>query len=115
MERLPLFVELPIFEQYRREYLNDDDYRKLQKVLIDIPKAGDTIQGTGGLRKIRYGDKQRGKGTRGGIRVIYYYLDTEKTFLLFTLYNKNEMTDLNEKEKKLFKQALAEEVAHRRK
>lgn len=94
--------------------MTDDEYRNLQKVLVDQPEAGDTIKGTGGLKKIRYGDKNRGKGTRGGIRVIYYYQVSENTFLLFTLYNKNEMTDLNEKEKKAFKQALVEELAQRR-
>lgn len=114
MEELPLFVELPFFEQYREDYLTDDEYRKLQKILIDKPEAGDRIKGTGGIRKIRYGDKQRGKGTRGGIRVIYYYRVSENQFLLFTLYNKDEMADLNEKEKKIFKQALEEELANRR-
>jgi hypothetical protein len=114
MEELPLFVELPIFEQYREDYLSDDEYRKLQKILIDKPEAGDKIKGTGGLRKVRYGDKKRGKGTRGGIRVIYYYQVSEKQFLLFTLYNKDEMTDLSEKERKVFKQVLANEIALRR-
>lgn len=114
MEALPLFVELPFFERYRGEYLTDEEYRKLQKLLIDKPEAGDRIKGTGGIRKVRYGDKHRGKGTRGGIRIIYYYQVSERTFLLFTLYNKDEVTDLTEGEKKLFKQALTEELAHRR-
>ena len=37
------------------------------------PEAGDVIEGTGGLRKIRYTDEKRGKGKRGGLRVIYYW------------------------------------------
>ncbi|MEM5387217.1 hypothetical protein VSR68_26975 [Paraburkholderia phymatum] len=37
------------------------------------PEAGDAIKGAGGLRKVRFGDARRGKGKRGGLRVIYYY------------------------------------------
>jgi mRNA-degrading endonuclease RelE of RelBE toxin-antitoxin system len=37
------------------------------------PEAGDTIPGTGGLRKVRFADERRGKGKRGGLRVIYYW------------------------------------------
>jgi hypothetical protein len=36
------------------------------------PDAGDVIEGTGGLRKLRFADLRRGKGKRGGLRVIYY-------------------------------------------
>jgi len=111
MQEIPHFVELPSFERYREDYLSDDEYRKLQKTLIDNPEAGKKIKGTGGLRKVRYSDKRRGKGTRGGIRVIYYYQLSDTRFLMFTLYNKNEMTDLSEKEKAIFKQALTEELA----
>jgi hypothetical protein len=39
---------------------------------MDNPEAGDVIEGTGGLRKLRHGDPRRGKGKRGGLRVIYY-------------------------------------------
>ncbi len=41
-------------------------------MLLKNPEAGDVIEGTGGLRKIRYADEKRGKGKRGGLRVIYY-------------------------------------------
>ena len=67
------FVELPAFSRYREDYLDDDEYRKLQAELLAHPTAGDVIKSTGGLRKLRFGNSKRGKGKRGGIRVIYYY------------------------------------------
>ncbi|BBU68849.1 MAG: hypothetical protein KAZ37_02260 [Rhodocyclaceae bacterium] len=57
------------------------------------PEAGDVIEGTGGLRKLRYADATRGKGKRGGLRVIYYWWVSGAQFWLFTLYNKDEMVD----------------------
>jgi len=68
-----LFIELPPFERYRQDYLTDEGYRNLQNFLLLTPKAGDVIAGTGGLRKLRFGDPKRGKGKRGGLRVIYYW------------------------------------------
>ena len=114
MSKMPLFVELPSFEQYREDYLNDDKFRELQKILTDNPKAGPRMKGTGGLRKVRYSDPKRNKGKRGGVRVIYYYLKTKNEFLLFTLYGKIEATDLTEKEKTIFKKALKEELKARK-
>ena len=54
------------------------------------PEAGDVIPGTGGLRKLRFADERRGKGKRGGLRVIYYWWDPGSQFWLFTIYDKDE-------------------------
>jgi hypothetical protein len=66
-----IFIELPVFAKYRPEYLDDEGFRDLQNSLMANPEAGDVIEGTGGLRKIRQPDPRRGKGKRGGLRVIY--------------------------------------------
>lgn len=99
-----LFVESNIFEKYRELYLSDDEYRLFQADLMVNPKQGDVIQGTGGLRKIRVASK--GKGKRGGSRVIYYYLDDKRRFYLLTIYSKNEVTDLTADQKKQLKEFL---------
>lgn len=52
-----IFVELPAFSRYRANYLDDHAFRELQNLLLQHPEAGDVIQGTGGLRKIRFADK----------------------------------------------------------
>lgn len=62
---------------------------------MENPTAGDTIAGTGGLRKLRWSDEARGKGKRGGIRIIYYWFVDRCQFWLFTLYDKDEMSDLS--------------------
>lgn len=110
---LPCFVELPPFERYRKDYLDDDEYQQLQAMLLQNPEVGDVIRGTGGLRKVRYGDKQRGKGKRSGLRVIYYYWTSGTEFWLFTLYNKDELDDLDSTEQSLFKSLLEAELKKR--
>ncbi|MDR4519691.1 MAG: type II toxin-antitoxin system RelE/ParE family toxin [Nitrosomonas sp.] len=93
-----VFVESTIFEKYRDKYLNDEDYSLFQAELMSNPKQGDVIQGTGGLRKIRVAGK--GKGKRGGSRIIYYFLDEKRRFYLLTIYSKNEVSDLTADQKK---------------
>jgi hypothetical protein len=109
-----LFVELPAFAKYRPEYLEDEGFRDLQNSLMANPEAGDVIEGTGGLRKIRQPDPRRGKGKRGGLRVIYYWWDGKRQFWLFTLYDKDELDDLSAKEKKALKDMLKRELEARR-
>ncbi|KAF0164379.1 MAG: hypothetical protein FD157_2333 [Rhodocyclaceae bacterium] len=108
-----MFVELPAFARCRAEYLDDEGLRALQIALLENPEAGDVIEGTGGLRKLRRADPRRGKGKRGGLRVIYYWWDGRHQFWLFTLYDKNEMDDLSAKEKKLLKDMLKRELEAR--
>ena len=56
-----VFVELPAFDRHRSAYLDDDGFLRLQDMLIANPEAGDPIEGTGGLRKLRFADARRGK------------------------------------------------------
>jgi len=107
------FVELPAFRRYRDDYLEDDEYRKLQQELLARPTAGDVIKGTGGLRKLRFGSSKRGKGKRGGIRVIYYYWVSGWQIWLFTLYGKDEMDDLSNDERRELANMLSAEVTRR--
>ena len=108
-----LFVELPAFERNRSDYLTDEAYRGLQNEMLKDPEAGDVITGTGGLRKLRYGDATRGKGKRGGLRIIYYWWDPKKQFWLFTIYDKDELSDLSPKEKAILKTLLKQELEER--
>lgn len=75
-----IFVELPAFERHRADYLDDEAFAGFQASLMRNPAAGDLIEGTGGLRKLRYGDARRGKGKRGGLRVIYYWWEQGRQF-----------------------------------
>ena len=107
------FVELPPFERTREEYLDDEAYRTLQLELMENPTAGAVIQGTGGLRKLRQTDPRRGKGKRGGLRVIYYWWSGGDQFWLFTVYDKDQADDLTPGQRKLLKQFLKTELENR--
>lgn len=106
-----VFIELPPFERHRGDYLDDESFKELQRDLLENPGKGDRIPGTGGLRKLRFQGK--GKGKRGGLRIIYYWFVDGQQFWLFTVYSKGEMTDLTEDEKKALKRMLEYEKAQR--
>jgi hypothetical protein len=79
------------------------------------PESGDVIPGSGGLRKLRFTDERRGKGKRGGLRVIYYWWNSGSQFWLFTVYDKDEMADLTDSERKVLKEMIKKELEERRK
>ena len=110
-----VFFETPLFTRLLNEYLSDDAYKSLQNALLINPELGDVMPGTGGFRKVRWQDTRRGKGKRGGLRVIYYYLTTDNQIWFFTLYDNNEAADLSTEEKKLLKQAIQKELSARKK
>lgn len=108
------FIELPAFEQHRNEYLDDDGFRALQDLLMADPDAGDVIESTGGLRKLRFGDARRHKGKRGGLRVIYYWWTAGLQFRLFMIYDKDATDDLSPQQRKTLKAMIKSELEARR-
>ncbi len=109
-----VFVELPAFERRRAQYVDDEAFRVLQYVLMRNPVAGDPIQETGGLRKLRFADARRGKGKRGGLRVVYYWWEPGPEFWLFTLFDKDEMTDLRPQDRRALKAMVKAELEAKR-
>ena len=61
------------------------------------PKAGDLMEGTGGVRKLRWGRGTQGKS--GGVRVIYYFHSDAMPLYLLTLFAKNERANLSKAER----------------
>lgn len=103
------FIEAPAFTKHVSEYLVDDEFKELQKALRLNPEAGDVIQGTGGFRKMRWSDKRRGKGKRGGLRIIYFHFQEDEQVWLMTIYGKDEADDLTSEQKKMLKASIDEE------
>lgn len=97
-----IFIETPIFTEDVKELLSDDEYAELQKYLVDNPLAGDVIQQTGGLRKVRW--SSQGKGKRGGVRVIYYYVTPASQIRFLLIYKKGVQDDLTVDQKKTLRQ-----------
>jgi hypothetical protein len=114
MAKLFTFIETEVFTKRIVKLVDDETYADLQAELVKEPTRGKVIQGTGGLRKIRMA--ARGKGKRGGARVIYYLVLTAETIYMIFVYDKGEADDLTADQKKKLK-ALAEATAeqHRRK
>ena len=109
-----IFVELPAFARYRENYLGDAGLRRLQETLMAHPAAGDVMEGTGGLRKLRFADSRRRKGQRGGLRVIYFWWEAGSRFWLFTLFGKDEAPDLSPEQRKHLRARMKAELEARR-
>lgn len=102
------FIETPVFTRQVVEALSDAEYTRLQMALVLRPGMGDLIPGTGGLRKIRWGESARGRGKRGGVRVIYYWYRSESLIYLLLAYSKTERDDLTPEQKRILRKLVAE-------
>jgi len=101
-----LFVELPLFRaKWKALGLNDQDLRRLQEEILADPKTGSVMQGTGGIRKMRFAFEHRGKS--GSIRVIYIDFEIYEKIFLITAYPKNEKDNLTAAERNELKQLVA--------
>ena len=89
-------AELPEYQKRAGKLLSDDDRRDLILYLAAHPRAGDLIEGTGGVRKLRWGRDGRGKS--GGVRVIYYVHSDAMPLYLLTMFAKNERANLTRAE-----------------
>ena len=86
--------------------MTDDDLNELEKYLLKNPQSGAVIQGTGGLRKLRFALSTNNKGKSGGVRVLYIdFISHEKTYLI-DVYGKNEKENITTDEKKEFKKMI---------
>ncbi len=93
-----MFIETIEFRsRWGKLGLGEEDLRELQGYLLEHPSAGDMVQGTGGVRKLRWARPGRGKS--GGVRTIYLDLADRETTWLITVFGKNEKTDLSAEER----------------
>jgi len=98
------FEQSPTFSKHSDSLLSDDQMIQLENELMKNPKIGDVIPGSKGIRKMRFAIKGRGK--RGGSRVIYVYRMVNDLIQLIDIYSKNKKGDLTKDElKKRIKEA----------
>ncbi|MEO3433057.1 type II toxin-antitoxin system RelE/ParE family toxin [Inquilinus sp. CAU 1745] len=98
-------VETAEFLSAAKAILDESARFELLSFLSSNPEAGDIIRGTGGVRKLRWALKGRGKS--GGARIIYYYHNRNMPLFIFTAYAKNRQDDLDEATKKELKKIVA--------
>ena len=86
-------AELPEYIRGASKLLDADERQDIISYLAAHPKAGDLMESTGGVRKLRWGRGNQGKS--GGVRVIYYFHSDLIPLYLLTLFAKNERTNLS--------------------
>jgi hypothetical protein len=90
-------VETDEFLAATRKLMRDDERAALVDYLATNPTAGDLVQGTGGVRKLRWALEGRGK--RGGARVIYFFHSERLPLFIYAIYAKNTQSDLSDADK----------------
>ena len=99
------FIEVPIFTKRWAEIgLSDDDLLHLQIALLKDPESGPVMEGTGGIRKVRFPLEHRGKSH--SVRVCYVdFAEFEITYLI-TAFTKNEQENLTDAEKNVLRKLV---------
>ncbi len=98
-------LQLPKFKTEATELIGADGIGAVAVYLVDHSDAGDVIPGAGGARKLRWAAKGRGK--RGGARIIYLYVVIDASVYLLRCYAKNVKADLTVDEKRELRQITA--------
>lgn len=100
-------IETPVFTKRVNEILDHEEYRKLQIQLVHNPECGSIVQGSGGIRKIRWLGSGRGK--RGGSRILYFWFNKDDVLLMLFIFKKNEKDDLSKTQLKTLKTIVENE------
>jgi mRNA-degrading endonuclease RelE of RelBE toxin-antitoxin system len=103
-----IVVETPVFTKLIQGLLTDDEYLALQRFLVRTPEAGDIIPGSHGLRKVLWALSGRGK--RGGVRVIYYWVAPRNILLVLFVFRKRERSDLTAKQIRILRDVVSKEM-----
>lgn len=86
-------TELPEYIRRADTLLTEFERKAVIDYLAEHPLAGDLMEGTGGIRKLRWGRGSKGKS--GGVIVVYYYHDQRLPLYLLTLFGKGERANLS--------------------
>ena len=99
------FIMLPEFDKkWKQLDLTDSDLKRLQAELLVDPRIGSVMQGTGGVRKMRFAFEHKGKS--GSARVIYIDFAFYEKIYLLTAYPKSEKDNLTKEERNAIKQLV---------
>lgn len=105
-------AETPIFSRRADALLSREDRAALIDTLASAPFSGALVPGLGGIRKLRFAPKGRGKS--GAFRVIYYVAIADRPILALLIYGKNEQDNITPQQRDALLAVLAEEKALQR-
>ena len=115
-EIIRTFIEVPLFSKRWKEIgLGDEELRILQIMLLKDPQSGPIMEGTGGIRKVRFPLENKGKS--GSVRVCYTDFEEYEVIYLITAFTKDEQDNLTKEERNVLKKlvkSLKEEAAKNR-
>lgn len=106
-------VGTPFFLRKAAGILTEAEREELVAAIGADPSCGDVIPDTGGVRKMRWALKGRGKS--GGARVVYYFHNESIPVFLLSIYSKNEKVNLTRAERNALKSLIPELVRSYRK
>ncbi len=97
IDPMQTIVELPEYQRRAEKLLSNTEKTSLINYLAAHPAAGEIMQGTGGIRKLRWATSNKGKS--GGVRVIYYHHNQTMPLFLLTVFGKGEKANLTKAER----------------
>lgn len=107
---LQTVIETPEFIKQAKTCMDEKSKASFIDFIARNPLSGEIIHGTGGARKIRW-QSDDFSGKRGGVRIIYYYHDTNTPIYLFTAYKKNQRENISANDKKILHKII-KSIAH---
>ncbi|MCC6534581.1 MAG: type II toxin-antitoxin system RelE/ParE family toxin [Burkholderiales bacterium] len=90
-------VEVSEYLRLAAKLLSESERQDIVAYLAAYPRSGDLMQGTGGVRKLRWAREGRGKS--GGVRLIYYFHSERMPLYLLTVFAKGDRENLSKKER----------------
>ena len=103
-------VELSFYQKRAETLLDKEERQAIIDYLASHPDAGDIMQGTGGIRKLRW--KRGWSGKSGGVRVVYFYRNLKTPLFLLTIYAKGEQENLTKAERNSWKKMIELMASH---
>jgi hypothetical protein len=100
MTSLLCVIEMETFLRAAERLMSEEERAKIVDIVAADPAGGVVIPGTGGLRKLRIALKGRGK--RGGGRVVYWYHSEGNPAALLTVFAKGDASDLTAQQRRSF-------------
>jgi hypothetical protein len=102
-------IETPSFLRDAKRLMDDEERHEIVAFLAHNPNAGDILQGTGGIRKVRFA--REGGGKSGGYRVVYFFHSPAIPLFALNVFAKNEKANISPAERNALKELAALLVA----